>query len=221
MKIEAVRPQPYIQGLICDRCGREAELDGHDSEFHEFTSIQYRAGYGSIFGDGNLVAVDLCQHCVNDTLGTWLCITDPHAGFSREVHGGEFPNEFERSFRARERANIAWSIENEDGVPVDQVITKLQRQLWSLRCTLRSILRSHPSVAQSNGILSFGSFWLGAHVVTNRPLPTLGLEEGACGSVVHIDLTLDLIDVEFVTDVDGRTSVKTVDAQWLKPGKWE
>lgn len=219
MKIEAVRPQPFVQNLICDRCGGEAELDDQDCEFHEFTSIQYRAGYGSIFGDGNRVEVDLCQHCVKDTLGTWIRITDPHAGFSREEHGGEFPNESERSFRARATVNIARSIESDDDLPADQVISDLKTQVESLRNTVRTILRSHSSVAQSNGILSFGSFWLGAPVVTNRPLPNLGLEEGACGSVVHIDLTSDLIDVEFVMDVDGSTSVKTVDAQWLNPWK--
>jgi hypothetical protein len=221
MKIEAVRAQPYIQRLICDRCGRQAERDDLDCEFHEFMSIQNRAGYGSIFGDGNRVEVDLCQRCVKDTLGTWLRITDPHAGFSREVHGGEFPTESERSFRALAAVNIARPIEKNDGVPADQVITELKSQLESLRNTVRTILRSHPSVAESNGIFSFGSFWLGAPVVTNRPLPNLGLEEGACGSVVHIDRTSDLIDVEFVTNVDGRTIVKTVDAQWLNHGKWE
>jgi len=221
MKTEAVRTQIDIQSLICDRCGRRAERDDVDCEFHEFTSIYYRAGYGSIFGDGNNIELDLCQHCVKDTLGAWIRVTDPLAGFSEEQHGGEFPNESDKLFRARARANIASSIENDDGIPADRVITNLKRQLWALRSTLRSVIRSHPSVAQSNGILSFGSFWLGAPVVTNRPLPALGLEEGACGSVVHIDLTLDLIDVEFVTDVDGRTSVKTVDAQWLNPGKWE
>jgi len=114
MKIEAVRSQPYIQSLICDRCGREAERDGLECEFHEFTSIQNRAGYGSIFGDGNRVEVDLCQHCVKDTLGAWIRITDPLDSYSQEEHGGEFPNESERSFRARAKANITRSIENGD-----------------------------------------------------------------------------------------------------------
>jgi hypothetical protein len=219
MKIEAVRSQPYIKCLICDRCGREAERDGHDCEFHEFMSIQNRAGYGSIFGDGNRVEVDLCQHCIKNTLGAWIRITDPLDGYSQEEHGGEFPTESERSLGARARANIASSIENDDGVPADRVITNLKRQLWALSRTIRNILRSHPQVAQSNEILSYGSYWLGAPVVTNRPLPNLDLEEGTLGSVVHIHLTYDLIDVEFVVDADGTTSVKTVDAQWLNPWK--
>ncbi len=221
MKIEAVRAQPYIQRLICDRCGRQAERDDLDCEFPEFMSIQNRAGYGSIFGDGIRVEVDLCQRCVKDTLGAWIRVTDPLAGFSEEHHGGEFPNESDKVFRGRARVNIARSIENDAGVPAEQVIAELRRQLQMLRTAIRDILRSHPQVAQDIEILLYGSFWLGAPVVTNRPLPNLGLEEGTLGSVVHIHLTYDLIDVEFVVDADGTTSVKTVDAQWLNPCKCE
>ncbi|ARV18619.1 hypothetical protein AEP_01675 [Curvibacter sp. AEP1-3] len=221
MKIEAVRSQPYIQRLICDRCGRQAKRDDLDCEFHEFMSIQYRAGFGSIFGDGNGVEVDLCQHCVKDSLGTWIRITDPLADFSLGEHCGEIPSESDKLFRDQARANIARSIEDDDGEPADHVIAELRSQLRMLRSTIRDILRSHPEVTQSHDILLYGSYWLGAPVVTNRPLPNLNLEEGTLGSVVHIHLTNDLIDVEFVTDVDGRTSVKTVDAQWLNPGKWE
>lgn len=221
MKIEAVRSQPYIQRLICDRCGRQAERDDLDCEFHEFTSIQYRAGFGSIFGDGNGVEVDLCQQCVKDALGTWIRITEPLAGFSQDAHGSEFPSESDKLFRDQARANFERSIGDDDGEPAVQVIAKLKRQLWAFRSTVRSILRRHPQVARSNEILSYGSFWLGAPVVTNRPLPNLVLEEGTYGSVVHIHLTHDLIDVEFVVDPDGSSSVKTVDAQWLNPCKWE
>lgn len=77
MKINDVRPQPYVKQVRCDRCGREAE-DG-ESEFYEFTSIDYKAGYGSILGDGNRVRIDLCQHCLKETLGAWLRVEDPDA----------------------------------------------------------------------------------------------------------------------------------------------
>lgn len=120
MKIEAARLQTYIKRLVCDRCGVGAEMD---DEYHEFTSIEYRAGYGSIFGDGNEVEVDLCQHCIKETLGAWIRVTDPLAGFREEQHGGEFPNESEKLVGARAKVNIARSIENDDGVPPEQVIT--------------------------------------------------------------------------------------------------
>lgn len=215
MKMEAFRSQPYTQKLICDRCGREAELDDQDCEFHEFTSIQYRAGYGSVLGDGNRVEVDLCQHCVKDTLGTWLRITDPHAGFSQEVHGGEFPNESERSFRARARANIARSIQNDDAVPADQVIARLEERLEQAK----SQKRQRQLNEQSGGLSSSKIFRIGSPIVTNVPLPALDLEAGARGSVVHVHDTTDLVDVEFVISVDGTTSIKTLDVQCLNAWK--
>ena len=99
MKIKDVHPQSYLKQLRCDRCGREAE-DG-ESEFYEFTSIEYKAGYGSILGDQNLVEIDLCQHCIKETLGPWLRVTEPDAvrkelltslaRFNAIRHGGEFP----------------------------------------------------------------------------------------------------------------------------------
>lgn len=100
MKIFDVRPQPYTKQLRCDRCGRLAQV-GDDPEFHEFTSIGYTAGYGTIFGDGNLVEIDLCQRCLKDTLGPWLRVSDPDTqkadlqarldAFDIGKHGGEFP----------------------------------------------------------------------------------------------------------------------------------
>ena len=38
--------------------------------------IQFRAGYGSVFGDGNVVTGTLCQYCVQEILGPYLSIQD-------------------------------------------------------------------------------------------------------------------------------------------------
>jgi hypothetical protein len=92
MKRNDVRPQSFTKQLCCDRCAREADIDDVDCEFHEFTSIEYKAGYGSVFGDGNKVEVDLCQHCLKELLGAWIRVTDPTEGFDIQKHGGEFPN---------------------------------------------------------------------------------------------------------------------------------
>ena len=213
MKVEAVRPQPFIQSLICDRCGTHANRDGQDCEFQEFTSIQYRAGYGSVFGDGNRVEVDLCQHCVKDTLGSWLRITDPLQGYNQEEHGGEFPNESERSFRARAKANIDKSIKNGDGVPADHVIAKLEKRLDQAR----SEKRQSQMIEESSELSSPKIFRIGSAVITNKSIPSLELLDGAHGSVVYLHDTTNLLDVEFVMDSHGSTSVKTVDAQWLNP----
>jgi hypothetical protein len=74
MKHFVIEPQPVLRELTCDRCGVTHKHPG--SEFFEFTSIGYQAGYGSIFGDGNHVEIDLCQGCLRDTLGAWLRIAD-------------------------------------------------------------------------------------------------------------------------------------------------
>ena len=215
MKRQDVRPQPFVKVLVCDRCGREAELDDADGEFHEFTSIEHRAGYGSVFGDGNDVEVDLCQHCLKVTLGSWIRVTDPFAGFSPDHHGGEFPQESETQFIARGRAAIAKSVLNGDGVPAEHVIAKLEARLVKARAELRQRQAS----AQHPLRPTYPAFTLGSPVVTNTALPSLDLEAGARGSIVRIHDTADLVDVEFVIDDSGTTSIKTLDAQWLNPWK--
>lgn len=61
-----------ISGYVCDRCGLDAKAE--EGEAEEFVSIERVCGYGSIFGDGNRISVDICQHCLKDVLGEWLRI---------------------------------------------------------------------------------------------------------------------------------------------------
>jgi hypothetical protein len=61
---------------VCDRCSREM-LDS-SFEWNERVTISYRAGYGSVFGDGNIVEGDLCQQCVSDLLGRYLRVRVTH-----------------------------------------------------------------------------------------------------------------------------------------------
>lgn len=96
MQIKDVRPASFVKQIRCDRCDRLAEMGDSELEFQEFVSIDRKAGYASIFGDGNHVQVDVCQHCLKDTLGPWLRIDDPSAKslrlFDPDRHGGEFPS---------------------------------------------------------------------------------------------------------------------------------
>ena len=66
-----------VEKLVCtcDRCGRAMEEDSGDCEWQERLIISFRAGYGSIFGDGNFVEGDFCQQCIKDVLGKWLHVT--------------------------------------------------------------------------------------------------------------------------------------------------
>ena len=66
-----------VAACICDRCRRRMTPDDPDLEWFERVSIAYRGGFGSIFGDGCEIAIDLCQHCVQDTLGDWLRVASP------------------------------------------------------------------------------------------------------------------------------------------------
>ena len=61
--------------VTCDRCHREMAPNAQDCEHQERVAIRFRAGYNSVFGDGNLVEADLCQHCVKEVLGPWLRVT--------------------------------------------------------------------------------------------------------------------------------------------------
>ncbi len=58
----------------CDRCGCNITSEDHPVEWHERFAIRFRAGYGSIFGDGNCVEGDFCQRCIEQTLGKYLRI---------------------------------------------------------------------------------------------------------------------------------------------------
>lgn len=213
MKRTDLRPQPFIKQLVCDRCGREAELDGTDCEFHEFSSISYKAGYGSVFGDGNKVEIDLCQHCVKETLATWLRITDPYAGFDPFAHGGEFPHESPASFLKRGRTAIHNSIVNGDGVPAEEVVAKLERKLALARIELADRQRKTPTLKHP----MFSAFTVGSPIVTSKSLPHHGLESGAHGTIVQVHDNGTTYDVEFVNLADGSISLMTVEADCIVP----
>jgi hypothetical protein len=62
-----------VAACTCDRCQRRLTPD--DYEWWEKLSVSFHGGYGSIFGDGCKVEIDLCQQCVKETLGAWLRIS--------------------------------------------------------------------------------------------------------------------------------------------------
>ncbi len=63
-----------VEKLVCtcDRCGRVMEEGLADLEWQERFIISCRCGYGSVFGDGNLVEGDFCQECIQAVLGKYL-----------------------------------------------------------------------------------------------------------------------------------------------------
>lgn len=62
-----------VEATPCRRCQRDlSDIEEHQESMH----IQFRAGYGSVFGDGNVVTSTLCQYCVQEVLGPYLLILD-------------------------------------------------------------------------------------------------------------------------------------------------
>lgn len=59
-----------VAACTCDRCQRRMTRD--DPDWHEKLSVAFRGGFDSIFGDGCMVSIDLCQQCVKEALGPWL-----------------------------------------------------------------------------------------------------------------------------------------------------
>lgn len=72
--------QTHDQDGACDCCGRELLEDDYESQEH--LRIDFKAGYASVFGDGNTVRAALCQHCVQKHLGPWLTIIEEPEGFA-------------------------------------------------------------------------------------------------------------------------------------------
>ncbi|MDO8768681.1 MAG: hypothetical protein Q7K57_08255 [Burkholderiaceae bacterium] len=75
MQLKGIEPVSVIDQIRCDRCDKEVHRT--ESDFEQMTSIGFDAGYGSIFGDGNRVEIDLCEPCLRATLGTWLRVRSP------------------------------------------------------------------------------------------------------------------------------------------------
>jgi len=63
-----------VERLICtcDRCGKTIDQETDVMEWQERFVISYRAGFGSVFGDGNIVEADFCQDCIKSVLGKWI-----------------------------------------------------------------------------------------------------------------------------------------------------
>ena len=64
-KIPAMVDAP--SSITCDRCRQTWQANTVDVA--EFTSIDFTGGYGSTFGDGSQVKLDLCQRCLKTVLG--------------------------------------------------------------------------------------------------------------------------------------------------------
>lgn len=61
------------ESITCDICKKT--FDKEDIfEVQEFTHIKMSCGYGSVFGDGDSIELDICQNCLKEKLGEYIRI---------------------------------------------------------------------------------------------------------------------------------------------------
>lgn len=68
-----------IQAFVCDRCKKRIDAKGKREmddwiERQEMLHWRMLGGYGSVFGDGCLITLDLCQGCTKEVLGAFVQI---------------------------------------------------------------------------------------------------------------------------------------------------
>jgi hypothetical protein len=62
-----------LESITCDVC-KETFTD--DLDVQEMIMIDNIAGYGSVFGDGNMVQLDMCQDCFRRLCGKYIRVED-------------------------------------------------------------------------------------------------------------------------------------------------
>jgi hypothetical protein len=71
------RTEAVMKSITCDICKTTYNIDADDSfEVNEFISIHHTCGYGSVFGDGWWLDIDICQHCAKERFGKFIRVQD-------------------------------------------------------------------------------------------------------------------------------------------------
>lgn len=70
MQLKNSEALSVVHRVRCDRCGKEL-LHGKTSSAG-MISIGFDAGQDSVFGEGSRVEIDLCETCLQASLGAWL-----------------------------------------------------------------------------------------------------------------------------------------------------
>ena len=65
------REMQTLESITCDVCKNTIPLDDF-VELQEMVFIEFIGGYGSVFGDGDQVTLDMCQHCFKEKLGEFV-----------------------------------------------------------------------------------------------------------------------------------------------------
>jgi hypothetical protein len=65
--------------ITCDICGKVIDVEEDPFEAQEVISITHDCGYGSVFGDGNVVTLDACQNCFKNHFGKYIKIHETNS----------------------------------------------------------------------------------------------------------------------------------------------
>ena len=60
-----------IAAIVCNKCGKRIVHEDH-IEWQESFIYCFTGGYGSVFGDGADLSVELCQGCMKELLGPYI-----------------------------------------------------------------------------------------------------------------------------------------------------
>lgn len=63
-----------VSKIECDRCKKQFTASDW-IEWQEMVSIHSVGGYGSVFGDGATIELDLCQACFKLLCGEYITLT--------------------------------------------------------------------------------------------------------------------------------------------------
>jgi len=67
--VQSIEITKKLSSVICDCCKKEYD---DDMDLQEFLSYYNTGGYSSVFGDGAVMSLDLCQDCVKKLLGEFI-----------------------------------------------------------------------------------------------------------------------------------------------------
>lgn len=88
---------PRVVGVVCDCCYAELR-DAID--IHEVVHLRLHAGYGSAWGDGNTVDVDLCDACGHRTFAPYARVVPSAEALPGHVAHGFDPRRVEAALLA-------------------------------------------------------------------------------------------------------------------------
>ncbi len=61
--------QKRLVDVTCDVCKKKFDVKEETFEIQEFKFIRIHGGYGSVWGDGDVYEIDICQHCMKEKFG--------------------------------------------------------------------------------------------------------------------------------------------------------